>query len=57
MPETDYSFNQLISAQAAGDRAALAERDRVVLAIDLGRSGAEGLEEFTEMLVELADGD
>jgi transaldolase/glucose-6-phosphate isomerase len=31
--ETDYSFNKLIAAQAAGDRAALSDRGRTVLPI------------------------
>lgn len=36
VPEADYSFNDLIAAQAAGDGAALAERGRAVISIDLG---------------------
>ncbi|MGI9585578.1 MAG: glucose-6-phosphate isomerase [Acidimicrobiia bacterium] len=49
--ETDYSFNELIAAQAAGDRAALADRGRTVIPIHtsdlagvvelIGRSAAE----------------
>jgi transaldolase/glucose-6-phosphate isomerase len=36
VPETDYTFNALIAAQAAGDRMALDEKARTVIAIDLG---------------------
>ena len=36
VPETDYTFNELIAAQAAGDRMALDEQARTVVAIDLG---------------------
>ncbi len=43
IPETDFSFNQLIAAQAAGDRAALVDRGRDVISIDLGRGTSAGL--------------
>ncbi|GMR01929.1 MAG: hypothetical protein BMS9Abin20_0253 [Acidimicrobiia bacterium] len=43
VPETDFSFNQLITAQAAGDRAALVDRGRDVISIDLGQSTSTGL--------------
>jgi transaldolase/glucose-6-phosphate isomerase len=33
IPETDYSFNELIAAQAAGDRAALVDRGRMVIPV------------------------
>jgi transaldolase/glucose-6-phosphate isomerase len=36
VPESGFSFNSLISAQAAGDRAALVDRGREVVAIELG---------------------
>lgn len=43
VPETDYSFNELITAQARGDRAALAERGRTVVAVDIGDDIESGL--------------
>src|SRR5262249_18475963 len=36
VPETDYTFAALIAAQARGDRAALEQRGRKVLTVDLG---------------------
>lgn len=50
VPETEYTFNDLVSAQAAGDRAALAGRDRTVIAIDLGNDAATGIRRVTETL-------
>lgn len=41
VPETDYTFNALIAAQAAGDRIALDEQERTVIAIDLGGESVE----------------
>jgi transaldolase / glucose-6-phosphate isomerase len=38
VPETTYTFNDLIAAQASGDRAALADRGRTVVSIDLDTS-------------------
>ena len=43
VPETDYTFNQLIAAQADGDFAALREADRRVLRIDVTEGGMEAL--------------
>jgi transaldolase / glucose-6-phosphate isomerase len=45
VPETDYTFNQLIAAQAAGDYAALRENDRRVLRVDVTEGGMEALVE------------
>ena len=36
VPETDFTFNALVAAQAAGDRAALTDRGRIVVAVDVG---------------------
>ena len=47
VPETDFTFDQLIAAQAAGDRAALADRDRMVIAFDLGSDPAGGIDRVT----------
>jgi transaldolase/glucose-6-phosphate isomerase len=51
VPESDYSFNELIAAQARGDRAALADRGRNVIAVRIGDDVDEGL---TEMVRQLA---
>ena len=37
VPETEFTFNELVSAQATGDRAALWDRGRTVVAVDLGQ--------------------
>jgi transaldolase / glucose-6-phosphate isomerase len=43
VPETDYTFGQLIRAQAIGDYQALAQRGRRVLRVQLGRQAEPGL--------------
>lgn len=48
VPETDFTFNQVIAAQAGGDYAALREVDRRVLRVDVTDSGIEGLLEALE---------
>ncbi len=50
VPGAGYTFNELIAAQARGDRAALADRDRTVIAVDLGRDGVSGLESMVEQV-------
>ncbi len=45
VPETDFTFNDLISAQAAGDYGALREADRRVLRVDVSDDGVEALVE------------
>ncbi len=50
VPETNYTFNDLIHAQAAGDRAALSDRGRTVVSIDLGSAGAPGIEHLQSIL-------
>jgi len=50
VPETDYSFNELIAAQARGDRAALAERGRTVVAVNIGDDIGSGLATLVEQL-------
>lgn len=54
VPETEYSFNELITAQARGDRAALIDRDRTVVAVNIGDDIESGLATFAAMLT--ADG-
>lgn len=43
VPETDFTFNQLIDAQAAGDRSALADAGRHTVSIDLRSSATAGI--------------
>jgi transaldolase/glucose-6-phosphate isomerase len=43
VPETDYTFGQLIRAQAIGDYQALVQRGRRVLRVQLGRQAEPGL--------------
>jgi transaldolase/glucose-6-phosphate isomerase len=50
VPETSYTFGQLIHAQAAGDAMALEQRGRRVLRIDLGRDAVKGLEALVGMV-------
>jgi transaldolase/glucose-6-phosphate isomerase len=52
VPETDYSFGDLITAQALGDNLALLSRDRRVLLVCLGTNGSPGLERVTAALAE-----
>lgn len=56
VPETDYSFGDLITAQALGDNLALLSRDRRVLLVCLGDDGSSGLEEITAALANAAEG-
>lgn len=48
VPGAGYTFNELIAGQARGDRAALADRDRTVIAVDLGRDRLSGLDSMVE---------
>jgi len=50
IPGTDSTFNELIAAQAMGDRAALVDRDRSVTAVDLGTDTIRGLAMITERI-------
>ncbi|MFP3913702.1 MAG: glucose-6-phosphate isomerase [Actinomycetota bacterium] len=45
VPETDFTFGRLIAAQADGDYAALRERERRVLRVDVSDGGMEALVE------------
>ena len=49
VPETDYTFDALIQAQAVGDLSALRQRRRRVLRVNLRTTGAAGLQRLTEM--------
>lgn len=48
VPETDYSFAQLIRAQAKGDLQALQQRGRRVLEVNLGKDAKAGLARLVE---------
>ncbi len=48
VPETDFSFGELIAAQAAGDFRALVERGRNVLRVDVGTDPEGGLAALVE---------
>ncbi len=50
VPGTDFAFRDLIAAQAAGDRAALADRGRTVIGVDLGTDTAAGLRLLLEVI-------
>ena len=52
VPETNYTFDALIQAQALGDLAALKQRRRRVLRVNLGNDPAAGLGALRSALVE-----
>jgi transaldolase/glucose-6-phosphate isomerase len=54
VPGTDYTFNRLVAAQAAGDRSALVERGRTVIPVDLGGDTVEGIEELGRLIIDVA---
>jgi len=56
IPGTDSTFNELIAAQAMGDRAALVDRGRSVTAVVLGTDTNSGLSMITERIRERAEG-
>jgi transaldolase / glucose-6-phosphate isomerase len=49
VPETTYTFGELITAQAAGDALALEQRGRRMLRIDLGRETVKGIQELSKL--------
>ena len=49
VPETDYTFGQLIIAQSAGDAGALIQRGRRLLRVSLGADTRAGLERLTSL--------
>jgi transaldolase/glucose-6-phosphate isomerase len=49
VPETDYSFRNLIKAQALGDYKALMQRGRRILRVNLGFDVASGLRTLKEL--------
>ncbi|MFB6285313.1 MAG: bifunctional transaldolase/phosoglucose isomerase [Candidatus Bipolaricaulia bacterium] len=50
VPETDYSFQKLLRAQADGDYHALAQQNRRVIRINLGQDPLDHLEQLREAL-------
>ena len=52
VPGAGYSFGRLIAAQAAGDREALVQRGRRIVAVDVGADAARGLEALNQALTE-----
>ena len=53
VPETTYTFGELIRAQAAGDAMALEQRGRRVLRINLGATAEGGTRDVGGMMAEL----
>ncbi len=49
VPETNYTFGQLIAAQAAGDAGALIQRERRVLRVNLGNDARRGFERLISL--------
>jgi len=50
VPETDYSFGELIAAQAAGDQAAIHRSGRPVAMVQLGDAGDDGLDRLLDAI-------
>ena len=50
VPETTYTFGQLIAAQSAGDAGALAQRGRRLLRITMGDDAAGGLDRLAAIV-------
>lgn len=50
VPETDYTFGELIRAQAQGDFSALEQRGRRTIRVQLGRDISGGLDRLAEVL-------
>ncbi len=49
VPETDYTFGQLLTAQAAGDAGALIQRGRRLLRVNLGTDTHAGLKQLISL--------
>ncbi len=49
VPETDYTFGRLLTAQAAGDAGALIQRGRRVMRVTLGADARAGLERLASL--------
>jgi len=57
VPETEYSFADLVGAQALGDNQALVSRDRRVVLVCLGEDGREALNTVAAAMTEAAKRD
>ena len=53
VPETSYTFDALIAAQAVGDFTALTQRRRRALRVNLGRDDGRGLEHLIDGITNL----
>lgn len=56
VPETDFDFGKLVSAQAMGDHQALVGRSRRILQVCIGESGERGLAALNEAIHQAVDG-
>ena len=54
VPETDFTFRQLIRAQALGDLAALERRERRTLRVRVGGPEGLGLQRLNQLVEESA---
>ncbi len=50
VPETDYTFGRLVRAQALGDFAALSQRGRRVIRVNVGADAAAGIEAISRVI-------
>lgn len=50
VPETDFTFGQIIRAQAAGDAEALVSRERTILRLDLGSDASLGIRSIVKTM-------
>jgi transaldolase/glucose-6-phosphate isomerase len=50
VPETDFSFKNLIKAQAVGDYSALKQRGRRILRVNLKSDASSGLRKLSEYI-------
>ena len=55
VPESDFTFDQLVAGQAQGDLAALVSRDRPVTAIKIEGDAASAIEDFAERVARQFD--
>ncbi len=53
VPETDYTFGQLVRAQAVGDYQALRRRRRKVLRVQLGSDAVAGVAQLSKVLQQI----
>jgi transaldolase/glucose-6-phosphate isomerase len=56
VPETDYTFSELITAQGIGDFQALRDRSRRVLRVSIGKLGIVGVERLRAIVADVVRG-